>query len=61
MAIYTIIECDICSNILDSVGATPKYLMIKKAREKGWSVGKRILCTGCKKGKRGGGKDVQEK
>ncbi|SHN86534.1 MULTISPECIES: hypothetical protein [Desulfitobacterium] len=61
MAIYTVIECDSCSNTLDSVGATPKYLMIKKAREKGWSVGKQIRCSDCKKHKKEDGKDAQEK
>lgn len=43
----TVIECDDCGESW-SEAATTQNEMIKLARSKGWSYGKRILCPHCK-------------
>ena len=44
----TIIFCDKCGIGLQFSSIEPKWFVIKKARENGWSVGKRHLCPECR-------------
>lgn len=49
MAIFTGIECDKCGKTLAWVGTVAKRYVVAWARQKGWSVGKQILCSHCRK------------
>ncbi|MDE5909840.1 MAG: hypothetical protein K2H52_14015 [Lachnospiraceae bacterium] len=52
--LYSGIYCDECSADMRARSDANEYLpskthLIRAARTKGWSVGKRILCPGCRK------------
>ena len=44
----TSIFCDKCGCGLQFSSIEPKWFVVKKAREDGWSVGKRHLCPECR-------------
>jgi len=48
MSIYTGIECDKCKAKSEWKDAIAKKYVVSWAREKGWSIGKKILCPVCK-------------
>jgi hypothetical protein len=50
--IWTAILCDKCGIGFQLPGSTPKWLMERLARKKGWTCGKQHLCPKCKRGKR---------
>lgn len=48
MAFYCGCICDKCRTALTYEGVFPKYFLTDRARESGWTVGKRVLCPKCK-------------
>ena len=52
----TSIYCDKCGIGLQFSSIEPKWFVVKKAREYGWSIGKRHLCHECRDGSRKAGK-----
>ena len=46
--LVTTVFCDKCGIGLWFRGIVPKWLVVKKAREYGWSIGKRHLCPECR-------------
>ena len=48
----TIIFCDKCDRGIQFPSIVPKYFIVKRARENGWSIGKRHLCSECRDGNR---------
>lgn len=49
MSFETSIHCDGCGDTVYTVSIAPKWLIVKMARERGWSVEKYHLCPKCKK------------
>ena len=52
MMFATIIFCDKCDRGIQFPSIVPKYFIVKRARENGWSIGKRHLCSECRDGNR---------
>lgn len=52
MAYETSIICDKCSERISHTDVYTKQWMIRCAREKGWTIGKRELCPNCRKKRR---------
>lgn len=48
----TIIFCDKCGIGIQFSSIEPKWFVIKKARDNGWSIGKQHLCPECRDGSR---------
>ena len=51
MGIFSSIQCEHCGLTI-KCSHTGKMTMISIARKKGWSVGKTIKCSECKKAKK---------
>lgn len=49
MSYETAVHCDGCGDTLYFLNIIPKWLIISKARESGWSMGKYHLCHECRK------------
>ena len=52
MAYETSIICDKCSERFSFTDVYTKQWMIHRAREKGWTIGKRELCPSCRQKRR---------
>lgn len=57
MGFVTGVMCDKCRAVeySDREKTMPTWLLTSKARRRGWTVGKKVLCPKCKRGAR---KDV---
>lgn len=49
MSFETAVHCEGCGDTYYICDIVPKRLMVKKARDYGWSIGKYHLCPECKK------------
>lgn len=52
--IYTSIRCDKCGLTMQTPGVTPKWLMERLFRDKGWTCGKQHLCPTCRRKRKDG-------
>ena len=52
MSFETSVYCDGCGDTVYILSIAPKWMIVKRARENGWSIGKYHLCPECKKKRR---------